>query len=83
MVIMVNDIVSLYDENNIKKDYKLLFVINKEYKYIVYTGINNNNCKYDLHAVKVKLLDNNQETIPITDDEWKMIEEKYLNFINN
>lgn len=80
---MDNDILTLYDENNIEKDYKLLCVINKGFKYIVYTNINNNDFRNNLNVIKVEFIDNNQESLPITDDEWKMIEEEYLKIINN
>ena len=79
---MNNDIITLYDENNLKYEYKLLFVIDKEYKYIVYTNVDNINIKKDLYVIKVKSLNNNEETIPITDDEWKMINEEYQKIIN-
>ena len=79
---MNNDIITLYDSNNQKHEYKLLLVLNKEFKYLIYTNINNNDIKKDLYAIKIKALNKKEDTIPITDDEWKMIETEYLNLIN-
>ena len=83
MILMNNDIITLYDENNLKHEYKLLFVIDKEFKYIVYTNVDNYNIKKDLYVIKVKSLNNNEKSIPITDDEWKMINDEYQKLINN
>ncbi len=78
----MNDIITLYDENNQTKDYKLLLVIDKDFKYIIYTDLDNNNIKNDLYAIKVKSLNNNEETISINDSEWNMIEEEYNKIVN-
>ena len=75
------DIITLYDENNNKKDYKVLLVINDEYKYIIYTDIDNKDLRNNLMVAKVKSLDNLSETLPITQDEWKYIENKYKKII--
>ena len=79
---MNNDIITVYDENNEKEDYKLLLVINKEYKYLIYTKLNNLNLKRNLYAVKIKDLKSNEETLEISNDEWEMIEKTYKNLIN-
>lgn len=71
---MNNDLITLYDSNNQKKDYKLLLVIDKEYKYVIYTDINNTDINSNLYAIKIKEFNNNEETIPIDDNELKMIE---------
>lgn len=75
------DIITLYDENNNKKDYKVLLVINDEYKYIIYTDIDNNDLRNNLMVAKVKSLDNLSDTLPINQDEWKYIENKYKEII--
>ena len=75
------DIITLYDENNNKKDYKVLLVINDEYKYIIYTDIDNKDLRNNLMVAKVKSLDNLSETLQITQDEWKYIENKYKEII--
>ncbi len=78
---MNRDIIILYDDNE-KKEYKLLMVINKEYKYLIYTEIDNFNPEKKLYAIKTKALKSGEETIPITDEEWTMIEKVYTNLIN-
>ncbi len=78
---MNRDIIILYDDNG-KKEYKLLMVINKEYKYLIYTEIDNCNPEKKLYAIKTKALKSGEETIPITDEEWTMIEKVYTNLIN-
>lgn len=78
---MDSDIITLYD-NNQKKDYKLLLVINSEYKYVIYTNIENTDINEDLHAIKIKEFNNNEETIPITDSEWEMIENELKKLVN-
>ena len=75
------DIITLYDENNNKKDYKVLLVINDEYKYIIYTDIDNKDLRNNLMVAKVKSLDNLSETLQINQDEWKYIENKYKEII--
>ena len=78
---MNEDIITIYDDNS-QKDYKVLFVIEKEYKYIVYTDIDNNDLNKELYAIKVKDLINDESPIPITEDEWTMIETEYKKLIN-
>lgn len=78
---MNKDIITLYDENNQKKEYKLLLVIDKEFKYLVYTDSENNDISKNLYAVKIKELKSNEEILPINDDEWEMIETKYKELI--
>lgn len=79
---MNNDLITLYDSNNQKKDYKLLLVIDKEYKYVIYTDINNTDINSDLYAIKIKEFNNNEETIPIDDNELIMIETKLKELID-
>ncbi len=78
---MMEDKIVLMDENNQEKEYKLLAIIDKEDKYIIYTDLNNLDITNNLYVVKVKELNNNTLTIPITDDEWNMINEEYLSII--
>ena len=80
-MIMMEDKIVLMDENNQEKEYKLLAIIDKEDKYIIYTDLNNLDITNNLYVVKVKELNNNTLTIPITDDEWNMINEEYLSII--
>lgn len=77
---MGNNILTVYDENNNTKDYKVLLVIESDYKYIIYTDLNNYNIKKNLYAIKLKSLDSN-EPIYINDTEWKMIEKQYQTLI--
>ena len=77
----MEDRITLMNNNNQEKDYKLLAIIDKEYKYLIYTNLSNTNMKKNLYAVKVKELTNNSETIPITDDEWNMINKEYMSII--
>lgn len=79
---MNNDLITLYDSNNQKKDYKLLLVIDNEYKYVIYTDIDNTDINKNLYAIKIKEFNNNEETIPISDTEWEMIENKLKELIN-
>ncbi len=79
---MNNDLITLYDSNNQKKDYKLLLVIDNEYKYVIYTDIDNTDINKNLYAIKIKEFNNNEETIPISDTEWEMIENELKKLIN-
>ena len=79
MNIMKDNIITIYDDIG-KKDYKVLLVIEKEYYYVIYTDISNENIKKDLRAIKLKSLDS-KEPLPISNDEWKMIEKEYQNLI--
>lgn len=79
---MNNDLITLYDSNNQKKDYKLLLVIDKEYKYVIYTDIDNTDINSNLYAIKIKEFNNNEETIPIDDNELIMIETKLKELID-
>ena len=74
--------IKIYDENNEIKEYKVLLIIDKEYKYIVYTDIDNNDFNKDLMVAKVKSLDNVNETIQIDEKEWEMIEDYYKKAIS-
>ena len=76
---MNKDIITIYNNDNNKKDYKLLFIIEKEFKYIIYTDLDNNDMFKDLYAVKVNKDDNSLE---ISDNEWQMIENEYKNLVN-
>ena len=78
---MNKDIITLYDENDSPKEYKLLMVIDKEFKYIIYTDIDNQNIKKNLYAIKIKDY-SDKETIPIDENEWNMIENQYKKIIN-
>ena len=79
---MNKDIITLLDEGNKPTDYKLLMVIDKEYKYIIYTDIDNQDIKKDLYVIKTKELKDNEESISITIDEWNMIEKTFNKLIN-
>ncbi len=77
------DKIKIYDKDNNLKEYKVLLIIDLDYKYIIYTNINNNNLEKDLLVAKVKSLDDINETLEISDEEWKMIEERYQKIIKN
>ena len=77
------DKIKIYDKDNNLKEYKVLLIIDLDYKYIIYTNINNSNLEKDLLVAKVKSLDNINETLEISDEEWKMIEERYQKIIKN
>lgn len=79
---MNNDLITLYDSNNQKKDYKLLLVIDNNYKYVIYTDSENTNISKNLYAIKIKDFNNNEETIPIDDNELLMIETKLKELID-
>lgn len=76
------DKVILYDDEGRKKEYKVLLIIDEGYKYIIYTDIENDDPKKNLMVAKVKSLDKLDESLPITDDEWKMLEDNCLQIIN-
>lgn len=77
------DIIKIYDENNNPKEYKVLLIIDSEYKYIIYTDPSQKEIDKGLMVAKVKSLENVNETIPIRDDEWKMIEKEYQKLLAN
>ena len=77
------DKINIYDENNNLKEYKVLLIIDSDYKYIVYTNMDNNDLNKDLMVAKVKSLENINETFEITDEEWQMIEKKYESIIQD
>ena len=79
---MNKDILTIYDNEGNTKDYKLLLVIDKEFKYLIYTDLDNINIKKNLYAVKIKDLNRSADTLPIDDNEWEMIEETYKKLIN-
>ena len=79
---MDKDIITIFDNNNQTKDYKLLLVIDNEYKYIIYTDIYNLYIKNNIYSIKIKELISNEEILPINDNEWQMIEDNYLKLIN-
>ena len=56
---MNNDIITIYDGNH-SKDYKLLCIIDKEYKYLIYTERYNMDVSNNLYAIKVNSLDNKE-----------------------
>ena len=78
---MNKNILTIYDNNDNIKKYKILLVIKKDYNYIVYTNIDNENIKKDLHVVKVLNLED-LSILPISDDEWNMIYNEYNKLIN-
>ena len=80
-MIMMEDKIILLDENNQEKEYKLLAIIDKEDKYIIYTDLDNLDITNNLYVVKIKELNNNTSIIPITDEEWNMINEEYSSII--
>lgn len=73
---MGEDVLTIFDENG-KEEYRLLLIIEKEFKYIVYTNKENIKVDKDLYAIKVKSLNDNEDILPISDNEWKMIEQEY------
>ena len=78
---MRDDIITIY-ENNIPKEYKLLMIIDKDFNYIIYTDKENTKIDKDLYVAKVTNINDIKETLPINEDEWKMIEEEYFKVIN-
>ena len=74
--------ITIYDENNDPKEYKILLIINKKFKYIIYTDLDNDNIEKNLNVAKVSSLDNINEMLPINDEEWQMIDECYKKFLN-
>ena len=78
---MNENIITIYDKEGNKQEYKILLIIEKEYYYIIYTDINSQSIKNNLNVIKVSSLDN-LAAIPINDDEWNMLENEYNNIIN-
>ncbi len=78
---MDENIIKIHHSDGSTKDYKILVTIKKEDYYIIYTDLGNNNIKEDLYAIKIKSFENN-EVLPISDDEWLMIEQEYVNLLN-
>ena len=76
---MNENIITTYDNKNEDK-YKILLAIEKENYYIIYTDLKNYNIKEDLYAIKLNSLDS-EEVLPISDDEWKMLEYEYNNLV--
>lgn len=77
---MSDNILTVYDENDNPKDYKILLVLEDDYKYIIYTDLNNYNIKKSLYAIKLSSLEST-EPLYINDEEWKKLEKEYLNLI--
>ena len=73
---MNKDIIKIL-ENNKETDYRILLTIDD--KYIVYTNINNTNINENIYIIKI---DENNNVIPISDKELKIVEKKYQNIIN-
>ena len=78
---MNENIITIYDNENNKKDYKILLIIEKEYYYIIYTDLKNTNIKNNLNVVKVSSLDK-LDIIPMNNNDWKIVETEYKNLIN-
>lgn len=74
---MEKDILTLVN-NDKETKYRLLSVIDNS--YIIYTTIDNFDPTRDINILKIKSL-SELETIPITDQEIKMIEKKYLSLL--
>lgn len=70
-------------ENDVTKEYKVLLVIDKDYKYVIYTDKDNYQLDKNLMVAKVKSINEMNESLPITDDEWKMIEDNYQKILNS
>ena len=79
---MNENIITIYDAKNNKKDYKILLIIEKKYCYIICSDINNPSIKNNLIVVKLVSLDN-LEILPISDDEWKSLEDEYTDIIKS
>lgn len=79
---MNKDIITIYDNDNLPKEYKLLMVIDNEFKYIVYTDTENDNLNKNIFVTKIQDFNSN-ETLSITDDELNMVNNKYQEIINN
>ena len=78
---MNENVITIYDNENNKKDYKILLIIEKEYYYIIYTDLKNTNIKKNLNVVKVSSLDK-LDIIPMNNNDWKIVEKEYKNLIN-
>ncbi len=73
---MNNEIITIYEDGK-KKNYKLLLVIDKDYKYVIYTKKENKRIDRDLYVAKVRDIGEMNETMTITDKEWQMIIKEY------
>ena len=76
---MDKDIITIVS-NNEKKEYRLLAIISNQ--YIIYTNLNNSDITKDIHVIKVESIDNLDKIIPMTDEEYEIINKKYDNIIN-
>lgn len=74
---MEKDLLTLITDKEEEK-YKLLSVINNQ--YIIYTPLDNYNPIDNINIIKVKSL-NELEIIPTSDEETRIIEQKYLNLL--
>ncbi len=79
---MKDDLITIYKDGK-EIEYKLLMIIDKEYKYIIYTDKDNNELDKNLYVAKVNSIDEIDETLPLSDDEWVMVENEYKKVINN
>ncbi len=79
---MNENIIKIYDNNGSDEEYQVLAVLKKEFDYIIYTDLNNDNIKKNIQAIKVSS-NNNNEVIPINKKEWQMLEQEYLNLIEH
>ena len=80
-MIIMEDKITLINENNEQKDYKLLAIIDIDYQYIIYTDLDNNDFKHNLYAIKVKDINLDNNILPISDEEWNIINNEYMSII--
>ena len=78
---MNKNILTIYDNDGNTKKYKILLVIKKEYNYIIYTDIDNENIRKNIRVIKVSNL-NDLAILPINNDDWTIINNEYNKLIS-
>ena len=79
----MNDVLNIYRKNGQKDEYKLLCIIEKDFKYVIYTNKENNNIKENLYVAKTQKANYLDEIIPMNDYDWELINKEYLNLLEN
>ena len=79
----MNDLLTIIRKNGTKDEYKLLCIIEKEYKYIIYTDKENTNVKENLYVAKTRYANYLEEILPMEDNDWDIVNDEYLNLLEN
>ncbi len=77
----MNDELSIIRQNGQRDEYKLLCIIEKDYKYIIYTNKDNVNIKENLYVAKTKYANYLEEILPMDDNDWEIVNQEYLSLL--